>query len=397
VSSEGSFFDEGFAGCFTAYSDDYLFWSTARKVRAYAFAVDGRMPVRVCEMAVPFGARGMAVHQRTGTLLVAGSHSSASATDSGGGVETVHSVNMIDIRPPPADWKFVDTSAGTGAVAVDRLRFASDVIGVTVDEDRGFVYVLEHMAQRITQFTAGMRTTTTAGAAAASSERKSPAGAVADAARTAGSGSTVSLTLTVRSVLDCRLPAMFMMSCMTVLSASELLVFHHGKRLSVCHIATAAEAGARRAQAEAEAEAEVAGSAALMAMEGDNTALRPIAETARGSARSLRVDEERRYVFLADYEHYRVTVHDLDSDRLVAELPGASQFVELLDGVLLIVNKKEGPPSTPSGTAAGRGGASGGAGGGGGSCIDLVAIDSFRDSANGIECARRPPRTARAI
>jgi hypothetical protein len=177
----GSFVDEDFAGCFMAYSDDFLFWNAANKVRAYAFAgaVIGGMPVRVREMTMPFTARGMAVHQGTGTLLVAG------RTE--GDIAPVHSVDMIDIRPPPADWKFVDVAAA------DRLRFATDVIGVAVDEDRGFVYVLEDMAQRITQYTATTRSTTAAAAAvgaAASSERKS---AVSTA-------STVGLSLTLRSV-----------------------------------------------------------------------------------------------------------------------------------------------------------------------------------------------------
>jgi hypothetical protein len=72
---------------------------------------------------------GAAVHRATGTLLAACARATA--------------IRLMDIRPPPSDWKFVKA---------DDLRVDETPQSIEIDEAHGFVYVSELAEQRITQW-----------------------------------------------------------------------------------------------------------------------------------------------------------------------------------------------------------------------------------------------------
>jgi hypothetical protein len=103
-----------------AYSDDYLFVSDKLEaVSVFALSVDGEVP----ELVHCFGAKGpraMAVHRATGTLLIA--------------CQDDHSIRLLDIRPPPSEWKFsadpashmaLDEARGTLFVATINRKLCS--------------------------------------------------------------------------------------------------------------------------------------------------------------------------------------------------------------------------------------------------------------------------------
>jgi hypothetical protein len=322
-----------------AFTDDYLFASdNMDAVNAYALAEDGGLPTRkVCTVKGLRQSRGLAIHKATGTLLI--------ACLSG-------YVHRLDIRPPPSDWKLV---AGDQVAATNALSLA-------LDEPNGFLYAGDVHIRRITQF----------------------ALSVCDKPTAPTAPSTVRLQLTGVRCIDAPSasgPREGLLFGIALLRPDTLLVSHMDSR--VLTALTIPPLHATAASAMAMAESKTLSAAAATAAKSKLTkdkestpspspspspspAPRPAPRppplpAVKGAARAfgpglqyscgMAVDTERRCVFVAEYATCRVTVHHMDSGRLIAALhptlPGQTQAqtpsgmlgdVAVVDDVLIVCN-----------------------------------------------------------
>jgi hypothetical protein len=181
---------DGFRPCHMAHSDDYLFVADRdTRVRAYRFTADGGvLAERVCELKNLKEPYGMAFHRATGTLLVA--------------CYGVPAVELLDTRPPPAQWRFhpSDRLGGLKKEGVTRPP-----ISIAIDEPNGFVYVATYSPQTITQYKATVKT--------------------ADEKRRETGGATVDLKLTAVRELN-GVEGGSHLCAVAVLSPSTLLLSH---------------------------------------------------------------------------------------------------------------------------------------------------------------------------
>jgi hypothetical protein len=298
VPAEGKLAFEGFQPYHMAHSDDHLFLTDIRtRLRVYEFATDCEMPVLVRELDDLKQPRGMGLHKATGTLLVACMGSGAAGVGS--------CIEMLDTRPPPAQWRFSD---------VDRLS-AYGPFSIAIDEPNGFVYVAGYKKQTLTQYRA---TTKTAD----------------EKARVVGK-SAVDLKLTAVRMIDgvqyiAPTRSLGELTAVAVLSPSTVLLSHGGRTLEVLtHSFTDAAEGT---------DCKLAGPVGEVRVLHTN----PTGTFATG----IVVDAERRRIYFGESYAGRVHVYDADSGRPLAEVPavvgpnrwGSASDVAVIDGVFVSVN-----------------------------------------------------------